>query len=137
MALQYHNNQKHIDNAVPTFFGDPTSTLVSEANMRTMMNQTKNQKQVREVFVHLGVTEVNSSHPLLMLVMDHGASPAIDTDRWQISCTAPKETQSHDTAIHKHHYCFVTHRCDPDTYAVIPKSADPLYSSILAETSTM
>lgn len=47
---------------------------------------------------------------------------------------APKETRSRDT---ERHYHFVIHGCDSNTYAVIPQSENPLYYSILAETSTM
>ena len=137
MALQCRDNQKQVDNALPVFFGNPTTTHVTEANSAPMLNQTKNRKQVGEVFVHPDIAEVTSSHPILTLVMDHGASPGIAGDRWKISDTAPKPTRSGGADIHKRHYRFVIHGCDSDTYAVIPKDADPLYRSILAETSAM
>jgi len=38
-----------------------------------MLNQTKNRKQAGEVFVHPDIAEVKSSHPIITLVMDHGA----------------------------------------------------------------
>jgi len=137
MALQCRDNQKQVDNSVPMLFGDPMTTPVTEANSGSLLNQTKNRKQAGEVFVHPGIAGATSSHPILTLVMDHGASPGISEDRWEISDVAPKATRSGGTDIHKRHYRFVIHGCDSDTYAVIPTDADPLYRSILAETTAM
>jgi len=65
------DNQRHIDDAVPIFFGGSASTPGNEINTSAMMNQTKNQAQAADVFVHPGIAEVKSSHSVLTL--GHGA----------------------------------------------------------------
>jgi len=60
--------------------------------------------------------------------MEHGAAPAADAERWEISrVAAMKLRSSQNTDSHEHSWC------DSATYAVIPKEAESFYQSILAD----
>jgi hypothetical protein len=134
MAFQCCDNHHNIANAVPIFFGDPASTAVNEMTTSVKMNQTY-RMQATNVYGDPDIIDVKSFHPILTLIMEHGAAPSGDAERWEVDRVAPMETQHTD--IHERHYRFIIRGCDSATYAVIPKEAEPFYQSILAESSSL